>query len=68
MTLGGRFNLSCVACGKSFLTSYMEGGLYCSVGCQVHDDPIEPAQRPQTQSRPARTIQRASQQQRRGEE
>jgi hypothetical protein len=40
----GRFTIKCVRCGKPFKTSYTEGLIYCSVGCQIAEDPIEPVQ------------------------
>ena len=46
---------TCSACGKHFLTSFTEGNIFCSVGCQISNDPIEPIQRPVSRSRPART-------------
>ncbi len=55
MKLGAhRHEAKCIVCGKLFWCGYTEMKLHCSVGCQIHDDPIEPIQRTPSRSRPAR--------------
>ena len=51
-----RHDATCIVCGKSFRCGYTEMGLFCSVGCQIAEDPIEPVQRPLSRSRPARVV------------